>query len=109
MDEILANVQEMIMKDIIQENEENIGNHEKDIEKTKNALEKQNKTRNEIQKLSDDLNESETKKLKKRFNHSLNKTKKANKSVIELYEKKYVMIPRDSNNANLKRVFLRPV
>ena len=49
MDEILANVQEMIMKDIIQENEENIGNHEKDIEKTKNALEKQNKTRNEIQ------------------------------------------------------------
>jgi hypothetical protein len=87
MDEILKTVQKAIMEAIIEEINFKIELIEQDIEKIKKAIEK-HKNKSEIPKFTEDLEENESKKLKKRFARSLNKTKKASISFLDLYENK---------------------
>ncbi len=89
MDEIIKTVQLLIIDAIIEEIELKIEYLDNDIEKIKKALEK-HKKKDEISKLAEDSVQNETKKLKKRFNNSLNKTKKPNVSFLVLYENQIV-------------------
>jgi hypothetical protein len=60
---------------------------EKDIDKIKAAIQKY-KSKEEIATITQNVESDETKKLSKRFNSSLNKTKKPNISFLDLYENK---------------------
>jgi len=87
MDEILAETQVKIINAIIVEINDKIEALDIDIEKITKCLEKF-KTKNEIGDLCKELETTEESKLKKRFQRSLNKTKKPKQLLLNIYETK---------------------
>ena len=87
MDEILVETQIKIMEAISSENEDKVIKLDEDIEKIRKSLEKF-KQKEDIQKLCSDFDNIESKKLNKRFNQTLNKTKKENQTFLATYENK---------------------
>ena len=87
MDEILAETQLKIINAIIVEINDKVEALDIDIEKITKCLEKF-KTKNEIGDLCKELETIEESKLKKRFQKSLNKTKKPKQLLLNIYETK---------------------
>ena len=86
MDTIYIETVENIIKAIIEDTNDSINKVESDIEKIKLSLERF-KTKDEINKLVNELKEIETKKLKFRFDKALKRGKKNNRiSLLNFYK-----------------------